>query len=51
MHGCVRKHQCVDTVTCAATNVFWRSTESACGWLNGWAAGRSQGLGQRGHAP
>ncbi len=48
MHGCVRKRQRVDTVTCAATNAFWRSTEGACGWLNGQAVGQLRGLGWRG---
>ncbi len=48
MHGCVCEHQHVDTVTCAATDAFWRNAKSACGWLNGQAAGQLRGLGQRG---
>ncbi len=40
VYGCVREHQHVNTVTCAATEAFWKGTESACGRLNGRAAGR-----------
>ncbi len=39
-YGYVRKRQHVNTVMCAATNAFWKGTESACGGLNGRAAGR-----------
>ncbi len=48
MHSCVRKHQHIDMVMCTATDTFWRSTESACGWLNGPPAGQLRGLGRRG---
>ncbi len=48
MHGCVRERQCINTITCAATGTFWRSTESTCDWLNGRAAGWLRGLGRRG---
>ncbi len=40
MYGYVRERQRVNTVTCAATNAFWKGTESACGGLNGRAAER-----------
>ncbi len=48
VHGYVRECQHVDTVTCTATNTFWRDPESACGRLNGQAAGQLRGSGGRG---
>ncbi len=38
-YGCVRKHQRVNTVMWAATDAFWKGTESACGGLNSQAVG------------
>ncbi len=48
MHGYIRERQRVDMVMCAATDTFWRDAESACGGLDGRAAGRLRGLGRRG---